>query len=554
MRASVEDRLRELEEDVAALTRRVAALEGEARPGDERGRALGTSIDTVHPPATDTVGLLSLVGRTFVVFGGAYLLRALTESGYLPTSAGVLVGLAYASLWLIAADRATGASGVFHGLAALLIGLPLIGEATVRFQTLSPIASAAVLSALSLAALAVAWHRRLHALAELATLGTVVTAVALVLLSSEWWPFGVTVVLVGAVAPWVGESRSWPWLAWPVAIVADGLALLVSIRAAATPPREPIGLALAILFWLVLAYVGPAGVSFWRGRSLRVFDMAQTTLVVTAAIGGAAGILSAHDLPLRSLGLVSLTIGIIAWTGAWLTRPHQRVSHASFVFASTLGLTLAIAGSALVTSASIFATGTAVVALLLAAQTISTHETICTLDGSLALIVAGVASGLLAVAGALWLGTIDTWPSVGPTAWIVTAAALGFLVMPHDSSDRPAALWFVAEGLAAALLIVGLGTELLRIAGPIVAGTPADPGVLATSRSVILAGAAIVLPLAARVPRLAALRWFIYPVLVLGALKLVVDDFPHSRPATLFVALAGYGIALAVAPRLRRSH
>jgi len=94
MRASVEDRLRELEEDVAALTRRVAALEGEARPGDERGRALGTSIDTVHPPATDTVGLLSLVGRTFVVFGGAYLLRALTESGYLPTSAGVLVGLA----------------------------------------------------------------------------------------------------------------------------------------------------------------------------------------------------------------------------------------------------------------------------------------------------------------------------------------------------------------------------------------------------------------------------------------------------------------------------
>jgi hypothetical protein len=42
-------------------------------------------------------------------------------------------------------------------------------------------------------------------------------------------------------------------------------------------------------------------------------------------------------------------------------------------------------------------------------------------------------------------------------------------------------------------------------------------------------------------------------LLVLIGLKMVAQDFKHSRPATLFIALALYGIALIVAPRLRRT-
>jgi len=33
---------------------------------------------------------------------------------------------------------------------------------------------------------------------------------------------------------------------------------------------------------------------------------------------------------------------------------------------------------------------------------------------------------------------------------------------------------------------------------------------------------------------------------------MVAQDFMHSRPATMFVALALYGAALILAPRLRR--
>jgi len=51
------------------------------------------------------------------------------------------VGLTYASAWMGAADRAAvrrPASGLFHGLASLVIACPLLLEASTRFGVLSP--------------------------------------------------------------------------------------------------------------------------------------------------------------------------------------------------------------------------------------------------------------------------------------------------------------------------------------------------------------------------------------------------------------------------------
>jgi hypothetical protein len=44
----------------------------------------------------------------------------------------------------------------------------------------------------------------------------------------------------------------------------------------------------------------------------------------------------------------------------------------------------------------------------------------------------------------------------------------------------------------------------------------------------------------------------LYPLLAWGAVKLVVEDFSSSAPALLFVALALYGAALIVGPRMAR--
>jgi len=80
-----------------------------------------------------------------------------------------------------------------------------------------------------------------------------------------------------------------------------------------------------------------------------------------------------------------------------------------------------------------------------------------------------------------------------------------------------------------------------------------DISVLATLRTAVLVAATLVL---ARVARYAGGReagWLMYPLLVATGLKLIFIDLRLGRPQTLFAALALYGVALIVAPRLLRS-
>jgi len=84
----MDDRLSRLESSVRDLDRRLRAL--------EQAGAATAVLDEDARPARDvasisrdrSVELLSLVGRTFVALGGAYLLRALTDSATVLMTAG----------------------------------------------------------------------------------------------------------------------------------------------------------------------------------------------------------------------------------------------------------------------------------------------------------------------------------------------------------------------------------------------------------------------------------------------------------------------------------
>ncbi|MGB8932785.1 MAG: hypothetical protein WCC48_16185, partial [Anaeromyxobacteraceae bacterium] len=45
--------------------------------------------------------------------------------------------------------------------------------------------------------------------------------------------------------------------------------------------------------------------------------------------------------------------------------------------------------------------------------------------------------------------------------------------------------------------------------------------------------------------------WLAYPALVAIALKIMTEDLPRSRPATLLFSFGLYGLALILVPRLR---
>ena len=108
--------------------------------------------------------------------------------------------------------------------------------------------------------------------------------------------------------------------------------------------------------------------------------------------------------------------------------------------------------------------------------------------------------------------------------------------------------------LVTVLLVWSAGGWLISLIAPALpaaAGHP-DAGILATIRTSVLAAAALALAWAGRFERFRESAWLLYPLLAIGGLKLLVEDLPRSRPATLFVALALFGGALIIAPRLSK--
>ena len=139
------------------------------------------------------------------------------------------------------------------------------------------------------------------------------------------------------------------------------------------------------------------------------------------------------------------------------------------------------------------------------------------------------------------------WPALATLAValvIESSAAAGTRTARVAWADVPT-LVIAALGLAglAALATIGLGRAF---------GLDADAGLLGTLRTAVLSALAVGCALLNRPGRFSAVGKLAYPLLALIGLKLAVVDLQDSTPAMLFVALACYGTALVLGPRLRR--
>ncbi|MDH3417559.1 MAG: hypothetical protein OEM64_14720, partial [Gammaproteobacteria bacterium] len=168
----MQDRVAALESRLAAVEQRLNVLEG-AQPG------LSTSIEEAATPNLGE-GFLSnastLIGRVLLIFGGAYLLRAITDLNFVPTAFGILLGASYALLWLFMAYRKGGiedqrASAMFYGGASVFLALPLLAEAVTRFALLSGRQGVIALALFCVLALLVAVARNLRSLGWLVIAG-----------------------------------------------------------------------------------------------------------------------------------------------------------------------------------------------------------------------------------------------------------------------------------------------------------------------------------------------------------------------------------------------
>lgn len=556
------DRLSEIEARLETLERVIRDL----HLPDAASRAATTPADIALaflPHARpDVIVWLTLTGRTLMVLGGAYLLRAITESGRLSASAGVVVGLGYALAWLGAADRAgvhgdRRLSGAFHGLTAVLIGVPLLLEASTRFRFLSPETGALALTMLTLLALTVAWHGRLQSVATVAIVGSIGAALVLAIRTGHPVPAAAALIVIGAASIAVADLREWPWLKWPAALAADFAVMALTSRALVTPPLDDPRSVTVLQVLLVATYAAPA---VWRTlvrrQPARSFDVLQTALAMVLGVGGAWAVLHTQS-PSANLVIASaMALGAAgAYVAALAVLESRHGRDGTIVAYLTFGAALAFSAALLVASGATVVVFFALGAMILTYAGGRLDQPAMVIHGAAFALAAAIGSQLMTMSTAVWL-TADRWPAAAPlqaAALITAAACLGIPARKAPEAGLIARVFSRTVGLMLAAVVVYAGGALLvRLFAAVLGGGPMAPGVLASVRTVTLAGLSLVTAAVARGFGLVEFRWLVYPLLLAGGLKLLVDDFPRSDPVTLFPALAAYGAALILAPRLTR--
>ena len=577
----VESAVRDLEQSIATIEQRLAVIERAvaATGADQAGAdpsVLPASGLPTHSGLPASAGLsafpvvsrdnlvttLSFVGRTFVALGGAYLLRALTDASVVPLPQGMALGLAYAMGWLVISDRAGAAnrrtSAAFHGLVATIIAFPLVWESVTRFQLLTPDAAALALALVTALTLTVALRQRSQVLAWIAVLAALATSLALVAATGVVLPFAVVTIALGVATLWIGYGADWVLLRWPAALVADLMVLALAARVASGSWPDPPARVIAVQLLLLTGHLASvAARTLLRGRDVNVFEVVQTAAALAVGFGGAVYVAQATGFGAAALAAMNLLFGAGCYGVAFAFLARQQGLRRNFYFYTSLGLILVLVSMALLLTGPTVALAWTALGVLTTWLALRTDRITLNSHAAVYVIAAASASGLLAAATAALVGSAEApWPPMSPVSLVVLSGAVACWAIPMSRTAGTSVVGRVPRLLITIVLVWAaggwlIGVIVLALRGAV--GPAADAGVVATVRTSVLAAAALALAWAGRSDRFRESAWLLYPVLAAGGLKLLVEDLPRSRPATLFIALAVYGGALILAPRLGRS-
>ena len=558
LRASVrqlETRIAELEGRAAA----VAALE-EPAPGEtaEGAPAAAPAVRGWRDP----IALLSLVGRLFIVLGGAYLLRAMTDGGAVAPLTGVALGLAYGLVWLVMADRAGARhnepAAVFHALGAAMVAFPVIMEATLRLGVLSGRSSAVALAAVTGGLLAVSWRRRLQALAWIAVVIAIPASIIILAKTGVVVPHAFFLIALGVATLWMGYSLDWLLVRWPVAAVADIVVVGVTLRALAPQPRESPGAALAVQLTLLGAYLASIAIrTLLRGRNVIPFEVAQTSAALLVGLGGALSVTRATASGSEALGLASVLIGIACYGVAFVFIERQQQRGRNVYFYTSLAVVLLLVGATALLAGPPLTAVLAALAVVCSASWSRIGRLFLVIHAAVYLTAAAIASGSVGYDfREIVAGAGPPWAAPSPAMLVVLAAAAlsAWLVSRSPGGDASPRAGIPRFAIVL-IFVLSAGGALVAYLSHVLGGQAdgsIDAGLLATIRTGVLSLAALGIAWIGRHARFREWDWLVFPLLVGIGIKMAAQDFVHSRPATLFVALALYGMALIMAPKLRR--
>ena len=554
-----DSQLAAIEKRLAAVEQRLSTLEGTAT-------AQPRVVDDAENAPSLGEGFLSSItthiGRVLLIFGGAYLLRAITDFQFVPVSIGLLLGAVYAVFWLLMAWRKGGvdnlhADAAFYGGTSTLLALPLLVEASTRFGLLSGVQAVAALLVFLLAALFVTDRRRLRSLGWLTVGGGIVTAFALLIATQVAEAVAALLIVLGLASYWIVQRRAWMGLQWLGAAGANAAVLTIIGLSRSEQWQLSTSIAVAFAASLLLVYL----VSFVlrstvRDKAVGGFEVVQT--IVASAVALVAAVIAARygELSVGRMGALIVVLGVAGY-GLALSPTNREARGPDFFFYSTFGLVFVLSGSLLMFTPLVAAFIWSVLAVVMATFSGRLGWVTLSLQCTALLLAAGIASGLLSVGiQALSGDAMAPWPGLSAANVVIALSTVACLFIPvAQHSER----WGVKAGmpqlLVLALSVWEVGGLMVLFLGPILAAAGsegANVAIVAAIRTAVLSAAAVTLALSSRFARWPEARWLVYPVLILVGIKLFVEDFPNGQPASLFVSLAFIGSALIIVAKLLR--
>ena len=547
----MQDRIAELESRLARVEARLSVLESAAPP-------VRTAVDETPPESSLAHNVVASapthIGHTLLIFGGAYLLRAITDFQFVPTGIGIFMGATYAVFWLFMAYRKSAVesqrmtAAILGGLSIILI-MPLLVEATQRFQLLTGGQSALALAVYCTLALGVALKRNLKTLAWLTTAGGIATGIAILMVSHSAYFVAVILILLGLSTLWIAYTKDWLGLQWLGSVGANGVVLgLVGLSTTEQWPVEPATAAIFAMF-LLLSYL--ASFVYWthiKNRSVAFFEPMQSLAASAVAFVAATVAAKVGQFGLGTMGVLSILVGGGAYALAF-SPETRRLRGRNFFFYSTLGLVFVLAGSGLILTHDAAAILWSLLAIMMAVLSGRTGRVALSLQCTFLILAAAIYSGALSIGLQALAGDAGPdWPGLAANHVIVAIATVACLFIPvAQRSEHWGRLAGLPQLIVLALSVWEVGGLIVVFLAPSVAaaaGPEPDLAVLASLRTAVLSAASVTLAISSRHWRWPEARWLAYPLLVLVAIKLFAEDFPHGYAATLFVSLAFVGGAL----------
>jgi hypothetical protein len=503
-----------------------------------------------------SVGIMPTVGKVFLALGGAFILRALSESGGLPHWAIVPTALAYAGSWLFLSARIHSRSrfaSTAYSVVAALIFAPMLWELTLRFKALGPQPAAAILAGFAVFSLLYSWKSKLAELAWPATVAVCITALALMVATGSPAAFVGVLLLLAALTEAAPANVRWAGLRATVALAADMSILILMVlytgQNGLPPGYVPISNAVLLLLTSSVLVISATGLSLRTlllSSEVGIFEIFQTTLAFLLGLVGTLRLTQGTmDV---AVGMVCLVFFVgcygMALSGGGIKRPELRF----YVFATWAALLLVT--TAMLSFGEwlrVIVLGVAAAVATYAGRRFNNH--FLAAQGLFFIVATLYASNWLTGAGSAFMGASEgRLPAQALLASVATAICyvLALNIKGDRSQDKALRFSFAVLAAYAGSAVV---VECLRLLmGQGVRATAA----MAVVRTLLLCLLALAAAVAGARYLRAELVWLAYTAMAACTLKILLQDMRMGSATTIAMSLFLYGGIWVLLPRISR--